>query len=47
MLALDANNDGDLSAAEIANATTSLKALDLNADGKLTPDEYRPLPPAR
>ncbi len=45
MLALDANQDGELSAAEIANATTSLKALDLNKDGKLTPDEYRPLPP--
>jgi hypothetical protein len=46
MLALDANADGALSAAEIANATTSLKALDLNGDGKLTADEYRPLPPA-
>jgi hypothetical protein len=45
MLALDANGDGSLSAAEIANATTSLSALDLNKDGKLTPDEYRPLPP--
>src|SRR3954470_21116790 len=29
MLALDANGDGELSAAEIANAPTSLKALDL------------------
>jgi hypothetical protein len=45
MLALDANTDGELSAAEIANAPTSLKALDLNKDGVLTPDEYRPLPP--
>ena len=46
MLALDANGDGALSAAEIANATKSLSALDLNKDGKLTPDEFRPLPPA-
>ena len=45
MLALDANADGALSAAEIANATTSLKALDVNGDGELTPDELRPLPP--
>jgi hypothetical protein len=45
MLALDANSDGSLSAAEITNATTSLLALDLNKDGKLTPDEFRPLPP--
>jgi hypothetical protein len=47
MLALDANGDGELSAAEIANAPTSLKALDTNKDGALTPDEYRPLPPER
>jgi Ca2+-binding EF-hand superfamily protein len=46
MLALDANGDGALSAAEINNASTSLAALDLNKDGKLTPDEMRPLPPA-
>lgn len=46
MLALDANGDGALSAAEIANASASLAALDLNKDGKLTPDELRPLPPA-
>jgi hypothetical protein len=45
MLALDANSDGSLSAAEIANAASSLAALDLNKDGKLTPDELRPLPP--
>jgi hypothetical protein len=45
MLALDANKDGELSAAEIANATASLKALDANGDGKLSPDEFRPLPP--
>ncbi len=46
MLALDANNDGELSATEIANAVASLKALDTNGDGKLTRDELRPLPPA-
>ena len=46
MLALDANSDGALSAAEITNAGTSLAALDLNKDGKLTHDELRPLPPA-
>lgn len=47
MLALDANSDGELSATEIANASTSLKALDLNKDGQLTADEYRPLPPEK
>lgn len=46
MLALDANNDGTLSADEISRAATSLVALDLNKDGQLTPDEFRPLPPA-
>ena len=47
MLALDANSDRALDAAEINNATNSLKALDANSDGKLTPDELRPLPPAQ
>jgi len=47
MLALDANADGALSALEISNAITSLKALDANADGQLTPDEVRPLPPVK
>lgn len=47
MLALDANGDRALSAAEIANATASLRALDANSDGKLTPDELRPLPPVK
>ena len=46
MLALDANSDGALSAAEIATAPASLKALDANHDGQLTRDELRPLPPA-
>lgn len=47
MLALDASGDGTLSAAEIANATRSLNALDANEDGKLSSDEFHPLPPAR
>jgi hypothetical protein len=45
LTALDANHDGVLDAAEIANASTALKALDVNGDGQLTPDEYRPKPP--
>jgi hypothetical protein len=45
MLALDANEDGILAAAELANATRSLGALDGNQDGQLSPDELRPLPP--
>jgi hypothetical protein len=47
MLALDADGDRALSATEISNASNSLKALDANSDGKLTPDELRPLPPAQ
>jgi len=43
MLALDANADGALSAAELANATASLRALDANADGALTRDEFGPV----
>ena len=45
MLALDADSDRTLSAAEIANAPRSVAALDANKDGKLTRDELRPLPP--
>jgi Ca2+-binding EF-hand superfamily protein len=41
-LALDADRDGVISAAEIANAATALKSLDRNGDGKLTEDEVRP-----
>jgi Ca2+-binding EF-hand superfamily protein len=40
--ALDANKDGELSAAEIKNAVAVLKKLDSNGDGKLTVDEIRP-----
>ena len=46
MLALDADKNGELSTAEIGNATASLKALDSNSDGILTRDELRPLPPS-
>ena len=41
--ALDANHDGIISAEEIANASAALKKLDKNGDGKLTPDEFRPM----
>lgn len=40
--ALDRNHDGQLSADEIAAATTSLLTLDRNHDGQLTADEYLP-----
>ena len=39
--ALDSNKDGVLDADELAKAAESLKTLDKNGDGKLTPDEYR------
>lgn len=41
MQALDTDKDGELSAAEIAAATTALKTLDKNNDGKLSADELR------
>ncbi len=40
--ALDANQDGVLDAAEIANASKALLALDANQDGQLTVEELRP-----
>lgn len=40
--ALDADDDGELSAKEIQNATAALKALDKNKDGKLAGEEVRP-----
>jgi hypothetical protein len=46
-LVLDVNADGVIEADEIASASTSLKKLDKNGDGKLTPDEYRPQRPPR
>jgi hypothetical protein len=42
MAALDANKDGEIDATELANATTALKALDKDGDGKLAGDEIRP-----
>jgi Ca2+-binding EF-hand superfamily protein len=43
--ALDTDHDGIISAAEIAAAPDSLKKLDKNGDGQLTPDEYHGAPP--
>ena len=42
MAALDADQDGTLSASEIANASAALKALDKDGDGKLSGEEIRP-----
>ncbi|MCA8985171.1 MAG: EF-hand domain-containing protein [Planctomycetaceae bacterium] len=42
MLALDADGDGKISAAELANAVNALKALDKNNDGELTMEEIMP-----
>jgi hypothetical protein len=42
MIALDANQDGQLSSKEIKNATAALMKLDKNKDGQLTMDELRP-----
>ena len=41
--ALDTDRNGEISADEIANAPTSLKALDKNTDGVITEDEVRPV----
>ena len=40
--ALDADEDGEISAAEIENAATALKALDEDKNGKLSGEELRP-----
>lgn len=42
MKALDADQDGTISAAEIQNASKALAALDKNNDGSLSPEELRP-----
>lgn len=40
LTALDTDKDNAVSAAEIAAAPTSLRTLDTNKDGQLTPEEY-------
>ena len=40
--ALDTNLDGIINAREIADAPVNLKTLDMNGDGKLSSEEYRP-----
>ncbi|MEX2173600.1 MAG: hypothetical protein WD872_04505 [Pirellulaceae bacterium] len=42
VMALDADRDGELSAAEIEGASKALLKLDKNSDGKLTREELRP-----
>ena len=42
VMALDANHDGIIDAAEIANASAALLTLDKNGDGVLTTNEYLP-----
>ena len=42
-VALDADQDGEISSQEIAGAATALKALDRNGDGQITADEVRPV----
>jgi hypothetical protein len=44
LAALDANHDGVISAAEIANARAALKSLDIDNDGNLSPYELLPHP---
>ena len=44
---LDASQDGELSAAEIANSSAALGELDKNADGILSPREILPPPPKK
>lgn len=45
MIALDKDQDGELSAKEIAGASEALKTLDKDGDGSLSHDELRPEPP--
>ncbi len=40
--ALDADQDGTVSATELANAGDALKSLDKDSDGKLSAEEMRP-----
>lgn len=41
--ALDSDRNGEISAEEIAKASTSLMTLDKNSDGTITEDEVRPM----
>lgn len=43
---LDADHDGEISAAEIAGAPAALLTLDTNKDGSLSAEELRPARPA-
>ncbi len=43
--ALDADDDGEISAEELKNAVAALKSLDKNKDGKLDRKEIHPPPP--
>ena len=45
MIALDADTNGIISAAEISNSSAALLKLDANGDGQLTADEFNPAPP--
>jgi hypothetical protein len=42
---LDLNRDGILDAGELGKAAASLQTLDLNGDGRLDPEEFRPPTP--
>jgi len=42
LAALDADGDGEISAAEIMKSPAALRKLDRNGDGSLTPDEVIP-----
>jgi len=44
MIALDADTNGIISAAEISNSSAALLKLDANGDGQLTADEFNPAP---
>lgn len=45
IVVLDANHDGVIDAAEIANASKALLTLDKDGDGQLTREELRPARP--
>jgi Ca2+-binding EF-hand superfamily protein len=47
LAAIDADEDGVISAAELKNAPSALRKLDKNGDGQLTQDEVRPNFPGR